>query len=293
MKTNSSISHALLALFAAGLAVNAHAYTWGGKLDMLVVAEQTDATVKPAQPTAALPAYYVAFDGGYIEGGDPIGGLRPPPPAAVAEALTASLASQHYLPATAQASPSLVLVYHWGLLNRDSHQLRTSFNLQPNLTARIGLVATAKYAARINEDLLDQRQPGPIHPPILDPTERDLIQVAADNRFFVIVSAYDFGSVARGDAKLLWRVKMSTRSAGVGMAEAMPTLLQGGAPFFGLDLPATQYLQQPLAAAVAASAPAPAMPPEVARQLNQAYLDGLIHQEHVKFAGEVLIEDAR
>lgn len=285
MKTSSSISRALLALLAAGLAANLQAYTWGGKLDMLVVAEQTDSAVKPAPPTAALPTFYAALDGGYIESGDPIGGLKPPPASAIAQALGAALASQHYVPATTGNSPAQLLIYHWGLLNRDSRQIRTSLHLQPNLVARIGLVSTDAEAARIEEDLLDRRQPGPIHPPIIDPQERDLIQFAADNRYFVIVSAYDFASVARGDGQLLWRVKLSTRSVGTSMAESLTTLLQGGAPYFGHDVNATQMLQQPLAAATTGLAPV--APAEFTATLNQPYLDTLIHQEHVKFSGEL------
>jgi hypothetical protein len=291
MKTNSSIAHGLLALLTLGLAAPASAFSWGGKLDMLVVAEQTDPAAAPAPPTAAMPARYLAFDGGYIESGDPIGGVHPPPAAAVAQALASALATRHYLPATAEASPSLVLLYHWGLINRDSHQIRTSIQLQPNLVARIGLVAPARYAARIEEDLRDRRQPVAMRTPIIDPVERDLIQYAADDRIFVIVSAYDYASVADGQAKLLWRTKLSTLSAGASMAEAVPTLLQGGAPYFGRDLSKTQGLSAPIAAAVATPSAVPAPPPEFVRRLNQAYLDGLIHQEHVKFAGNLPGDD--
>jgi len=288
MKRNSLLSPALGALLALTLAASARAYTWGGKLDMLVVAEQTDASANSALPTAAQPVSYVAFDGGYIEAGDPIGGLQPPSAAAVAQALATALATRHYQAAAGPTPPSLLLVYHWGLLARDTKQIRTAFQLQPNLAARINLVAPAKYAARISEDLLDRRQPATVRVPILDPRERDLIEFAADDRYFVIVSAYDFASVARGDAKLLWRVKLSTRSPGVALADAVPTLLQGGAPFFGRDLAETQFLSPPLVATASVpAAPVTAPPPDVLQALNQTYLNTLIHQEHVQFTGDL------
>jgi len=286
MRKNLHLPPVFGVVLAVALAASARAYTWGGKLDMLVVAEQTDAGAKSAPPTAAQPATYVAFDGGYIEAGDPIGGLHPPAAAAVAQALAAALAGQHYQAAAGPPPPALLLVYHWGLLARDTKQIRTVFQLQPNLTARISLVAPAKYAARIGEDLLDRRQPALVRVPILDPRERDLIQFANDDRYFVIVSAYDFASVARGDAQLLWRTKMSTRSPGVALADAVPTLLQGGAPFFGRNLAETQIETPPLVAAGGAAAPETAPPPDVLQALNQTYLNSLIHQEHGEFSGE-------
>jgi len=50
----------------------------GRNLQMVVVAEQTGAMTAPALPTPEHPASYVAFDGGYIEAGDPIANLQPP-----------------------------------------------------------------------------------------------------------------------------------------------------------------------------------------------------------------------
>ncbi|HTX64441.1 MAG TPA: hypothetical protein VMD31_01605 [Opitutaceae bacterium] len=295
MKTKSPISRVLAVLIAAGLAADARAYTVGGKMDMAVVAEFGDPSLAPAAPSAEHPAYYVAYDGGYIEAGDPIAGERPPTAGAVARNLAATLASQHYLAATPGIAPSLVLVYHWGRLNRDSYQLRTSTRLQPNLLARIALVTPREYGRRIEEDLLDRRQPVGTQFPILDITERNLLQLVADNRYFVVVSAYDFGSVTQGAAKLAWRLKASTRSAGVGMNEALAALLRGGAPFLGRNLSQTQLLRTPLApegaggaGGLAPETMAPA--PEVVRPLDPAYLQGLIQHDHALFTGELTAE---
>ena len=116
MKTTPPFSYVLIALLAAGLAAECQAGLWGGKLQMAVVAEQADHAVKLTPPTGEKPAYYVAYDAGYIEEGDPIAGVNPPPAIAVTQALSAALASQHYLPAPATSAPSFLLVYHWGLL---------------------------------------------------------------------------------------------------------------------------------------------------------------------------------
>jgi hypothetical protein len=291
MNTFPPLSRALLALVATGLATNARAFTWGGKMDMAVVAEFGDPAVTPTRPTAGRPAYYVAYDGGYIEAGDPIGGEKPPAAAAVAQAVAAALASQHFLPAGPGTSPSLLLIYHWGLINRDSFQLRSSLQLQPNLRARIALLTTAKYARRIEEDLLDRRQPVDVHIPIIDPTERDLLQLIRDNRYFVVVSAYDYASVARKAAKLAWRLKLSTRAAGVAMDEALPALLRGGAPYLGRNLTDTQYVREPVVPAGRVEVGAPKVeaflpPPETAPPLSPPYLDGLIDRDHAQFTGK-------
>lgn len=291
MKTSPSLSRALAALLVAGVVADARAYTWGGKMDMTAVAECGDPAVTPESPTARQPAFYVAYDGGYIEAGDPIAGERPPTPGVIARTLATVLASRHYLPASAASAPSLLLVYHWGRLNRDSTQIRSSMQLQPNLLARIALVAPRKYAQRIEEDLLDRRQPVSVHIPILESRERDLLQLVADNRYFVVVSAYDYASVTQKAAKLAWRLKLSTATAGVAMDEALPTLLRGGAPYFGRDLDETQFVRESVAPEGRADVGVPTVeaslpPPDVTRELNPPYLHGLIERDHAPFTGE-------
>lgn len=297
MTTSSTLFSALAALFAMGLAAKATAAPWDTKLYMTVVAQQADPAAKSMLPTAEQPAYYIAYDAGYIEAGDPIAGEKPPSASTVAQALHTTLASQHYLPAAALSAPSLLLVYHWGLLNRDSYQVRSSFRLQPNLKARIALVAPKRYAERIEQDLLDRRQPLQLHIPIIDPAERDLLQLVGDNRYFVIVSAYDFASVAHGAGNLVWRVRLSTRSAGVSMAVALPTLIQGGGPYIGRELKEMQTVREPLVPESHAGVSAPGAeaflpPPDVARQIDEHYLRGLMRQERIEFSG-IYASDAK
>ncbi len=292
MKT---FTHFSLVFAACGLGVAMTTSTarasWFGNLYENVVAEQSNSTTAPTPPTAEHPAYYVAYNGGYIEAGDPIAGENPPPPSAVASALDQSLASQHYLPATAEHAPSLVLTYHWGLLDRDSFQIRSAFQIQPNLRARIYLVAPKSYAHRMVEDIMDRRQPGFARIPIIDPEEQTLLQMAHDNRYFVILSAYDYASVVRGKADLVWRVQMSTDSAGHSMRDALPALLRGAAPYFGRNYNEALTVTPSVVPSGHVEVGTPKVkeflpPPEVARQMNRTYLDSLIHEESVEFAGE-------
>ncbi len=287
--------HFSLVVAACGLGVAMTASTlrasWFGNVYENVVAEQMNPATAPTPPTAEHPAYYVAYDGGYIEAGDPIAGENPPPPSAVANAVHQSLATQHYLPATAEHAPSLVLIYHWGLLNRDSFQIRNIFQIQPNLRARIYLVAPKAYARRMVEDIMDRRQPGFVHIPIIDPEEQTLLQLAHDNRYFVILSAYDYASIVHGKADLVWRVRMSTDSAGHSMRDALPALLRGAAPYFGQNHTEALTATPPVVPSGQVKVGTPKVeeflpPPEVVRQVNQTYLDSVIHHESVEFAGE-------
>jgi hypothetical protein len=301
MKTHLQFSLALLAALTVGMATAAMAANQsapdGKKFYMAVVAERTDQTAKPALPTPDHPAYYVAYDAGYIEAGDPVGGEEPASAAAVAQALRDTLASQNFLPAPA---PSLLIVYHWGVIRPDSHQIRDTFNIQPNLKARIALVSPSRQAGEIENYLLEQRM-GRISPAFRVPNflpspERDLLDLARDDRYFVIVSAYDFAALTRRETKLLWRVRVSTRSPGESMAEALPALLSGGAPYFGRHLTDMQSLKAPLfpaglAATGAATAQEFLPPPEVARQLDESYLHHLMHQEYLEFSGDMFSDE--
>ena len=268
---------------------------WSRKLYLVVVAEQPRPENPFTAPTADHPTCYAAYDGGYIEEGDPIANERPPAPGAVAQALARGLAPQHYLPATGQAPPTVLLIYHWGALNRNSIEIRSGLSLGPNQRARIALVAPAAYARRIEQDLLDERTMREARSPVwfpyfIDFHERDVLELSRDDRYFVVVSAYDYAAVAHHQAKLLWRAKMSTRSAGVAMDAALPALIRSGAPYFGQDLKEPQYVDTPEVPAghvaigearVLAYLP----PPAVARELADPFVRRLAGREHRQFSG--------
>lgn len=306
MKTPLPFSLALLALLSAGVTIQGSAADQpspgsGRKFYIAVVAERTDQAAKPNLPTPDHPASYVAYDAGYIEEGDPIANEKPPSAATVAQALRGNLGTQNYLPAAAPSAPSLVLIYHWGLLRPDSYQVRSSFRIEPNLRARLALVATTKQAGDIENFLMDRRL-GRINPAFRVPgflnfRERDLLDLARDDRYFVIVSAYDFAALTRREATLVWRVKVSTRGPGVAMADALPALLSAGGPYFGRNLADTQTLKAPLFPEGRIESGAPKAeaflpPPDVARQIDEHYLRGLMRQERIEFSG-IYASDAK
>ena len=292
MKTNLSLSlgltvFGLLGLVAAPAAV-------GGGLQMIVVAEQPDARAPAAAASPDHPVYYVAFDGGYIEAGDPIAGERPPGAAAMAKALQHTLAGLGYQPAAGAATPTLVLTYHWGLINRDSFATKIGTKIDPNMHARLSLVTTSHQDGEIENYLLDKRMLGRTNPAFRSPgilsiRERDALELAHDNRYFVVLSAYDYSSISQRQPKLVWRVKLSTLSVGVSMADALPTLLQGGAPYMGRNLTDFEYAKVPLVAAVGGGpgGEVDRFSPPLGNtgSLDGQFLRGLMKPEHDEFSG--------
>lgn len=292
MKTTLSLFASFAALGALGLAAVPGAA--GRDLQMIVVAEQTDQKTALDLPKPDLPTFYVAFDAGYVEAGDPIANEKPPASSAMAEALRNTLAAQGYQPAATE-QPQLLFVYHWGLLNRDSHAIRNGNTIDPNLHARLALLTTAKQDSDIETQLLDQRLLGHTNREIGMPTfvnfhYRDIMELTHDDSYFFVLSAYDYASVSHREARLLWQVKISTRSAGVAMAEALPTLLQGSAAYFGRNLDGFKNITAPLVAGIqVGSGTAGALdfspPSGVARSLDQGYLRELMKREHGEFSG--------
>ena len=289
MKTRSSLFVSFLTFVALGLASVPRAA--GRDLQMFVVAEQTDPKTAPALPSPEHPANYVAFDAGYVEAGDPIANEKPPAASATAEALRKTLAAQGYQPATT-GLPQVLLVYHWGLLNRDSLAIRNGNTIEPNLHARLALLTTAQQDSEIESLLLDRRLVGRTDrelgmPTFLNFHYRDIMQLTHEDSYFVVLSAYDYASVSRREATLLWRAKMSTRSAGVAMADALPALLQGGAPYFGRNLGDLQNVTTPLVSGSPAAPGAQQFSPPSGRAgpLDENYLRELMKKEHTEFSG--------
>ncbi len=264
-------------------------------IDATIVAEQTRKGTEVQPPIVDNPAFYIAYDGGYIEAGDPIAGHKPPTAAAMGQALRQALATQGYQPAA--GSPSLLLVYHWGSINIDTIAIPRISKIKPNLKARIYLSGSTREAATL-ENFLLSRKSAPIAndwapvPGFLTARMQDLLSTANDNRYFVIVSAYDYAAVTRHEAALLWRVKLSARSVSSDMDEVLPSLVSGGAPFFGRNLPEANRQRVPLLPAVAGTAAPMPPPPAGAGQLDAAFVDRLVKQEHDLFAGEDVADPA-
>jgi hypothetical protein len=287
MKTRTYPALALVVLCAAGFGKQAAAGVFSNNFRVLVVAEQT----KAAQAQQDSPTSYVAFDGGYIEAGDPIAGENPPTADQVGQSLRAALADKGFR--EAQGTPSIVLTYHWGILRVDHRQIRVPYGIKSNLMARIELVSTEQLGAEVENHILGREKGSGMNNDVSSPVilAGPLETVAQDARyphFFMVVSAYDYQGLVHRDAKLLWRVKLSALETSGDMQEVIPALIAGGSQYFGKNFTTMQDIEvslskaPPLAQGASYSQPTPE-----AYQLDKQFLYGLLKQEHRKISGQL------
>jgi hypothetical protein len=72
-----------------------------------------------------------------------------------------------------------------------------------------------------------------------DPQISRMIDETFSSCYFVVVSAFDYQSVAASTKRLLWRTKMTVNSLGVSMLDTIPPLIANGGDFFGRDMKTT------------------------------------------------------
>ncbi len=256
-------------------------------LYLSVVAERPAAEPAPLAPTAGNIVSYVAIDGGYIDSGDPVGGMSAPAPAVVEATLAQALSERGYQPAAAGTAPALLLIYNWGEIRGDSNQIQPTNHLKGNDRARLLLVTRSANAERIERDIVNDRYTG-IKMGAMTRTEpdREALQLARDEMTFLVVSAYDAAALREHQQKLVWQVKLTTRAVGQPMADQLVSLIHYGAPYFGRNESERRDLKEPVVPASSASAAAPTvamneLPPGV----DSAWVKRLVETEHARWSG--------
>lgn len=287
MKTPPWPVLSLVALLAAGSCPRADAGLFSDKFEMLVVAERA----KDAPTESSDPVSYVAFDGGYIEAGDPIAGETPPTADQVRRSLGAALNAQGFR--STQGSPSLVLAYYWGVLRVDHSQIRSPFGIKTNLRARIGLVSTQQLGAEVENHILGQKSGSSVDmnassPTLLVGPLESVVQNARLPRIFVVVSAYDYQGLAkRHEAKLVWSVKLSAQETSGEVSEVIPSLVASGAPFFGKDLRDVRIVKTSLTARTPSGSGEPSNLQSSAESYNldNPFIQSLLKRDRARVSG--------
>ena len=118
--------------------------------------------------------------------------------------------------------PTLILVFHWGYMNPqiddtgdDENPSQIFWNQKEMLALVAGNTLKNVGAFGFERD--------------------DILQNIRDDRYFVIVSAYDFDAAKEKKKVLLWQAKMSTPSNRVSLAEVIPSMITAGGPRFGRE----------------------------------------------------------
>jgi hypothetical protein len=194
----------------------------------------TGAGRKLPPPTKEKPAFYFPLLAGYREEGSLVAGEKKPPPVLVAHVLAKALAAQGYLVVAKDTPPpSLLLVVFWGYMNPQIDEFGDAENPQTVFFNQKEMLALVGGQTLGNLDLSFEREA--------------VMQGAEDDRYFVIVSAYDFADARKKKKTLLWTARMSTPSAGMTLAEVLPALINSGGPLFGRETTVPKWVSAPLA----------------------------------------------
>lgn len=184
--------------------------------------EVTEAGKKFTPPTPAHPAYYFPVTGGFREEGAVKAGEKPPPRLLVLQQLAKTLAAQGYLVIGSKTpSPTVLLVFHWGSMNPQIDEFGDMEDPQKLFYNQREMVSLVGGHTLGNLDLWSEREA--------------VMQGAEDDRYFVVVTAFDFAAAQRKQKMLLWRAKMSTGSAGFSMEDVVAALITSGGPHFGRE----------------------------------------------------------
>jgi hypothetical protein len=267
-------------LLGAVLSAPAYAGLFTNSFEALIVAERAKGV--PDNPGAATG--YTALEGGYIEAGDPIAGENPPSADQVRTSLRSALAAAGFQ--EAGGGSALAITYFWGVLRPDREQIRTPYDVNTNLQARIALVSTQMTGAELNNHILGRKKgggedPDASSPPILVGPTETAAQNARHARYFVIVTAFDYASIGPGKTpKMLWQVKASALESSGSMADVIPALLGTASAYLGKSLPQATVVDSSTGRAAPAAGSG-----EFGSYLDKAAVGTLLHHERVEFSG--------
>ncbi len=230
----SPLLAALVALLAFALV---HAAPRPRSIDFIAVAERfADSTAARAR-AEARPLRYAAVDAGYWEAGVPYAGEKTPTRSTMEAELHASLAAAGYRQAALgdATAPDLLITFHWGTLTntaRSSSLIPTgvsqyALHLDSDVRARLSLVAPAAVVRQMEHDIILTMSSFTGINYVDTGGNLPTLERAHDDRFFVIVSAYDYADFVRGEPRAQWRVKLSARIL-TGSARAVGILANWG-----------------------------------------------------------------
>ncbi len=213
-------------------------------MEMTVITEMTDEGRKLPAVSPDHPAYYQAESNGNREMGGKFAHEQTMTPEEVAPLLEHGLAINGYQPAKIpDHPPSLVVFYFWGTHNAIDPDIA---NISPNqllrnVLDRAALVGGKKFSDEVAE-VIRESQDATFPPPPVEffkmrkANNEALLNQALGDVFYVVASAFDYQSVAKGHPVLLWRTRMTVMSQGVQMKKAIPAAVAGAGQYFGREM---------------------------------------------------------
>ncbi len=218
------------------------------------------------KPKAEL---YLFAQGRYSGGGLPDGSLEKAKFGDIVHVLAPALAKHEYYPTGDSQKADLLIVVHWGETDVDEMAQSNAVNMfddasagalaakNPNSSSsmRVNAMTSASLSVdgmesaqraasnsmAFNEQLLGYTDAvnGADHRSMavasgMTQEDHDLRADVFEERYFVIVMAYDFHTLAKGlKPKLLWSAHFNMRSPGHNFTTALPAMSNVAAKFFG------------------------------------------------------------
>ena len=186
---------------------------------VIVYSFLTDAGRSLTTPSDEKPARCALGSGGYHEWGGFRAGEKPATLGIIEPLVRAALRMNGYAGMQHGESPDLIVIFHWGCMRPEMRGLGTG---------------PADVALNYHDmlDLVGVRALGSVNDRIL---QSALLEAAADERYFLIVSAYAPPSSGEKLTQLLWRTQCSLPLAGIDQERAFAVLAAAGSVHFGRE----------------------------------------------------------
>jgi hypothetical protein len=185
--------------------------------DVLVFSSGDEKKYPP--PTAENPTYYLPLSGGFHAEGPSVAREDSGEKITKEEifaALVKPLAAKHFLPADKDHPPTILLVAQWGRMRPDLKEGQTFWTEYD-----------AKRAAGLT---------GGTRAPLGTMEYEEARQNMADDRYVLIVSAYDYAASKKERKKVLhWSTRMSVVMNPTTFAESLTPMVTAGTQWFGRD----------------------------------------------------------
>lgn len=194
--------------------------------EIVVYSFLSDLGHKLVPPTLERPARCALGSGGYHEWGGVRAGEKPTKLAQIDPIVRAALRINSYEGLRAGESPDLVIVFHWGCIRPEASGLsRGRYDVVVNQLDMLDLVG-GRVLENNNDRILRSA----------------LIDAAAEERYFLIVSAFEPAAYARDTKILLWRTQVSVPLPGITQEQAFPILAATGGTHFGRETSESRFI---------------------------------------------------
>lgn len=205
--------------------------------EVLVVSDVLDPAAPALRPTKEKPVYYIILGGSERTLGDPIAGEKMPDPAVLKYEIARALHSQGFLlTKVGGPRPHLAILYTYGTANLSGVDLQDTDPSSGETTTSTVLFNQREIAALVGALKADRR--------MLMPAEADRInQAARDDRYYILIAAFDVDALARKERKIVWRTRISVDSRRRTLPEEVRVMLTSAAPFFATETDLPRFIE--------------------------------------------------